>query len=172
MPRKGYKVPRWLVEKRTLSRMKTVKKKGIFKECRRCGVGFYEYPYFGGKRKYCSRGCSNKATARKNSLSKTGEKNPMWGKRAWNYIDGRGGKRNPDIRYWVWRRKVLNRDKNTCQDCNKRLSRRLLVAHHKKSWIKYPALRYLVSNGKTLCRPCHNKIDKAIKKHQYGKNDY
>ena len=140
-----------------------------FKICKRCEKGF-AFNAFGvdvKKRKYCSKDCANKANAERNSLSKRGKKNPMYGKKAWNYIDGRGGKRHPTMRYWEWRRKVFNRDKNICQKCKKKFSRKKLVAHHKKSWKKYPKLRYKVGNGITYCRPCHNKIDKDIKKQQY-----
>ncbi len=56
------------------------------------------------------------------------------------------------INYRNWRLLVLRRDKYICQECNKPDSRE---AHHIRSYIDYPKLRYMVSNGKTLCKDCH-----------------
>lgn len=83
MPKKGYKVPRWLVERRIISRMKTVKKRGIITRCLLCKKEFYQFP--SENKNFCSNNCANKGNAKKNSLSKMGKKNPMYGKRAWNY---------------------------------------------------------------------------------------
>lgn len=60
--------------------------------------------------------------------------------------------------YQVWRATVLLRDNYTCCRCgNKRDPRRnvYLVAHHIKRWSIYPALRFDVDNGETLCNSCH-----------------
>jgi hypothetical protein len=142
-------------------------KNGCLKRCLYCGKTFYEYPYLKGKRKYCSRDCSNKSNAQKLSESRKGKGNPMYKKKPWNYIDGKSGGRKVDIKYWKWKRAVHERDGYICQKCRKKLPRKLLIAHHIKSWKNYPRLRYVVSNGLTLCRTCHNKIDKNIKEHQY-----
>jgi len=129
-----------------------------------------EYPYQIKKKngKYCSRKCANLANAKCLSQARIGKNNPRYGKRPWNYKDGRGGKRYPNYKYWIWKRKVHNRDKNTCQHCFKVFPRKKLVAHHKKPWSKYPKLRYKVSNGQTLCRPCHNIIDPKIRKNHFS----
>jgi len=69
--------------------------------------------------------------------------------------------------YQRWRLKVLKRDKNTCQICNR--IRRKLHAHHIKSFmellkkhhIKKPKLAFVCSefwdikNGLTVCIQCH-----------------
>lgn len=52
----------------------------------------------------------------------------------------------------AWRNKIPKRDKNTCTNCG---SNENLQAHHIKSWAKFPELRYLESNGITLCHECH-----------------
>ena len=54
------------------------------KKCERCDKEFMVYPYEAGRRRFCSINCANKMNAKRNSLSKIGEKNPMYGKRAWN----------------------------------------------------------------------------------------
>ena len=142
-------------------------KKGKLIYCKRCKRQFYAPSYYINKRIFCSRDCSNKFNASHLSKSRIGHNNPMYNRKPWNYIDGRGGKRYPTTKYWIWRRKVFNRDKNTCQHCKIIFSRKFLIAHHIKSWKKYPKLRYIVNNGLTLCRPCHNKIDKEIKRTQF-----
>lgn len=67
-------------------------------------------------------------------------------------------------RYWDWRRQVFKRDNFTCRRCHE--SKPELEAHHIKEWLDFPALRFQVSNGLTLCIPCHNS------KHQWRVNKY
>ncbi len=62
------------------------------------------------------------------------------------------------IKYRIWRDKVFERDNYTCQECGERGEK--LNAHHIKSWKEYQKLRYLISNGITLCRECHKNIHK------------
>lgn len=71
----------------------------------------------------------------------------------------RGG-RTPEIRlarkngaYSEWRKKVFQRDNFTCQDCGDRGVE--LNADHIQSFTFFPDLRYELSNGRTLCVPCH-----------------
>ena len=54
-----------------------------------------------------------------------------------------------------WRVKVFKRDNYTCADCKTRGG--ALNAHHIKSFKEYPKLRFMVSNGVTLCQTCHKK---------------
>lgn len=68
-----------------------------------------------------------------------------------NIRGGSGVNRNmPE--YIEWRRCVYERDGYTCQECG---SKGHLEAHHIKAWSLYPALRFDVANGVTLCRACH-----------------
>lgn len=62
-----------------------------------------------------------------------------------------------DPLYKKWRLEVYKRDRYQCQwpncKCKKRLN-----AHHIKKWADYPALRFLVDNGITLCYQHHKMV--------------
>lgn len=67
------------------------------------------------------------------------------------------------FQYKEWRKKVFERDDYACQKCGIRCGNGkavYLTAHHKKSFSKYPELRFDVNNGSTLCELCHCKVDK------------
>lgn len=82
---------------------------------------------------------------------KKGANNPNW----------RGGvtsenellRRSP--RYKQWRKAVFERDNYTCQECDQWGGE--LQADHIKPWRSHINLRFEISNGKTLCKPCHLK---------------
>ena len=57
-----------------------------------------------------------------------------------------------------WSRSVLRKDRWTCQHCG--YKGRQLVAHHIKPFGKNVSLRFVVSNGLTLCRACHCEVHK------------
>lgn len=57
--------------------------------------------------------------------------------------------------YREWRRKVFVKDNFSCTDCGTRGD---LHAHHIKEFAKFPELRFVVENGKTVCAECHSKI--------------
>lgn len=81
------------------------------------------------------------------------------GEKHWNWKGGIGKERHRlmgQIEYKKWRSSVFQRDAWTCQMCQAKGG--YLEAHHIKSWSKFPDLRYEVSNGKTLCLPCHNLL--------------
>lgn len=56
-----------------------------------------------------------------------------------------------------WKRLVLERDNYTCQECG-RTDRNKIHAHHIVPFDESIELRFVLSNGKTLCTTCHNKI--------------
>lgn len=72
------------------------------------------------------------------------------------------GRWSPEFR--EWRTAIFHRDRYTCWDCGKKGGR--LNAHHLKSWAKYPELRFVLTNGITVCEdPCH----KIRTKRDWGK---
>jgi HNH endonuclease/NUMOD3 motif-containing protein len=66
--------------------------------------------------------------------------------------------------YRLWRTSVFERDDYTCQICQQRGGR--LNADHIKQFALFPELRLDLTNGRTLCEPCHRKTD------TYGKSPY
>jgi 5-methylcytosine-specific restriction endonuclease McrA len=56
-----------------------------------------------------------------------------------------------------WRADVFKRDDFTCVLCGKHGDR--LNADHIKPFSRFPDLRFDVSNGRTLCVPCHRKTE-------------
>ena len=61
--------------------------------------------------------------------------------------------------YKEWRRNVFKRDRFTCIMCGHRSKRRDdIQADHIKRFADFPELRFEISNGRTLCVPCHKRI--------------
>lgn len=60
-----------------------------------------------------------------------------------------------------WRKAVFERDNYTCQVCGVRGT--YLEADHIKPWAFFPELRFELSNGRTLCRSCHDKTKISAK---------
>ena len=52
-----------------------------------------------------------------------------------------------------WRKSVFERDDYTCQMCNKKNT--YLHPHHIFSFTDFPEVRFIQSNGITLCKSCH-----------------
>ncbi len=59
--------------------------------------------------------------------------------------------------YAKWRKAVFERDNYTCKICN--ITNVYLHADHIKPFSLFPELRLDISNGRTLCVPCHRKTD-------------
>jgi len=59
--------------------------------------------------------------------------------------------------YKLWRKAVFERDNHTCVFCNKRGGE--LQADHIKPFALFPTLRFLITNGRTLCVDCHKSTD-------------
>jgi len=73
---------------------------------------------------------------------------------------GKNSQRNmPE--YIEWRTAVYERDKYTCVECGQIGGE--LNAHHILGWEHYPASRFDIDNGVTLCVDCHAKHHPHIK---------
>ena len=66
------------------------------------------------------------------------------------------------IEYRLWREAVFVRDNWTCQKCHNRGG--TLQVHHINSFAEYPELRFVVSNGLTLCLNCHKLTGSYLKR--------
>lgn len=118
----------------------------ISRICFGCGQKYETWP--SQNKRYCSFKC------------RRGNKHPMW----------RGGNsRTYRTLYSTaihksWRTSVFARDDYTCQRCGERGGK--LEAHHDLPFAYYPALRYELLNGATLCQACHNRTKISFKKMQ------
>jgi hypothetical protein len=78
------------------------------------------------------------------------------GENAWNWKGGVSPinkQIHHSIDYKLWREAVYERDNWTCQKCGTTGGK--LHPHHIKSFAEYPEMRFVVSNGITLCVNCH-----------------
>lgn len=79
-----------------------------------------------------------------------GENNPRW---KGGIYDTLRQKVMKSIEYKNWRRAVFERDNFICQDCGQKGV--WLEANHIFPYKDFPELRFEISNGETLCKPCH-----------------
>ena len=161
--------------------------------CKHCEKVFEVQPWAAktGRKKFCSKTCFFAGRELK-GLFKKGhpdlvpsesrghseetklkflEINRKNAKRGPEHFLWRGGAREQRKRemigykYRDWREAVFKRDNWTCQMCGVRGC--YIEADHIKPWCAFPDLRYNIDNGRTVCRPCHMKLDthgaKALK---------
>ena len=102
------------------------------------------------------------------AASKMGDRNGQFGKPSPNWQGGItpiNAKVRNSKEYAVWRLSVFERDKFTCQGCGAKGGD--LHAHHILAFSQFPAHRFDINNGLTLCPTCHKKTDnyagKAVK---------
>ncbi len=94
-----------------------------------------------------------------------GEKNPNW---KGEYTNNHEIRMSPP--YFMWRKKVIERDNYTCKFCGYKSHTRIkgksdIQADHIKPFSTYKDLRFNIDNGRTLCIWCHKKTD------TFGRND-
>lgn len=105
----------------------------------------------GGTAKSC--GCwRNEVNGQKRLLKARGSKHYNWK----GGITPEHRRIRASLEYAAWRTSVFVRDNYKCQACGVRGGS--LEAHHIKSFAKFPELRLEISNGQTLCVPCHKNI--------------
>lgn len=141
----------------------------VISECEQCGseVRTPRSHYLRGNGRYCSIECRSTSGAYISKMSQAvssaavakgkwkGTNNPNW----------RGGvakersRAMASRRYKEWRKAVYDRDGYVCVQCGVSGDGRNLNADHIKPWSLYPAHRYELDNGRTLCRDCHKKTD-------------
>lgn len=121
-------------------------------------------------KKFCSRSCANKSRIGQPGWMaglkgvRSGKDHPMWGKtrkdmigdknpnwKEGNSLKNKNARLGNELRHW--RLEVFSRDNYTCQICN--IKGKEMHADHINSWASYPELRYEISNGRSLCVPCH-----------------
>lgn len=119
------------------------------KSCKTCGKEIILASSEAKKYKCCSLKCRNVQISKRQK----GENSHFW----------KGGltevsriQRN-SADYDNWRKSVFDRDCYTCQSCGQLGGK--LCADHIKEWSLYPALRFDIDNGRTLCFPCHQKTE-------------
>lgn len=116
------------------------------RQCATCGTAFKAHR--SQRRLTCSLECA----ARHSSVRQRGAKSHRW----------QGGKTaavtliRTSSAYAEWRTGVFTRDDYRCQLCGTRGGK--LAAHHIKPFSTHPDLGLEVSNGLTLCWPCHCSI--------------
>lgn len=122
------------------------------KACSVCGVVYRTTPSqerHRGTSKYCSKRCKGKAM----SIAQMGEHNPAWR----DGVSTENHRLRQSKAFKDWRRGVFERDDYTCVFCHKRGG--YLEPDHIKPFAYFPDLRFDVSNGRTLCKPCHKTTD-------------
>jgi len=143
---------------------KPVTQRFIEKSCGVCNTTFRKNPKYSRQQwseaKFCSRPCQYKGKDMSNFVPPLrGKKNPACAGPRHPFWKGGVTLENDKIRrsfaYKEWRRQVFERDSYTCQGCGQRGG--TLNADHIKPFAVFTELRFEVSNGRTLCVPCHRK---------------
>jgi 5-methylcytosine-specific restriction endonuclease McrA len=114
--------------------------------CPQCGKTFLTNKR---GRKFCSRVCRGR------SLPNIERINAHRGRKPRTYH------LRKDVRHYgktfdsEWAKAVRERDGYKCRRCG--ATKCKLQAHHIKPYAEFPHLRYVLSNGLTLCIPCHKR---------------
>lgn len=113
------------------------------------------------------RECSVKTKRKMSETHKRIGSKPPLGEKHWNWKGGISSATElirVSAEYRQWRKTVFERDNYTCLICGEVGGE--LNAHHIKPFNKFPELRFVISNGVTMCIKCHKLEKKGI-----GKNN-
>lgn len=130
----------------------------LLRNCARCDSEFRTYKSV--DRKHCSIECywRNMRGSVQTIETRKKRSDSMRGSKHWNWMGGKSGE-NARIRrsfeYRAWRTAIYKRDGYRCVLCG--VIGGKLNADHIKPFSDYPELRFELSNGRTLCIPCHLK---------------
>lgn len=140
--------------------------------CIICGNAFMVKPSKAMKQKCCSKECGFSSPAYLSHASKIHKfiknhsKPPLHiGVDNYNWKGGItpiNTKIRASLAYVAWRKKVFARDNYTCVACDIKGGK--IHADHIKSFAYFPELRFELSNGRTLCIPCHKKTPSYLRK--------
>lgn len=158
MAHKGYKQTDEQRNKKAIA-----KRRGSFFGCEVCSKRFWRQPSAikNGECRFCSKKCYQiwqidrpkseewKQKRINNNLKKA---RFLTKHRLRRFLQGTN-------KYKNWRNEVFRRDDYTCQRCRK--NGVYVEAHHIKPFANFPELRFEISNGLTLCKPCHVKEPKG-----------
>jgi len=152
-----------------INKISEAHKKGSYFNCIVCNKEFWRKPFEikKGNNKFCSKECYfvwQKGKQRSDNFKKKCKE----GQRKRNSNRILISPINKLIRqsneYKEWRESVFIRDNWTCQECGKRSKKDCYIrieAHHKKPFALFPELRFVIDNGITLCKKCHDKKPKG-----------
>lgn len=132
--------------------------------CLMCDTIFKVHPYRKNA-KYCSRKCLGLSKRNKPAHNRGKHNFKNSGANHWNWKNGAtpiNQKIRVSLEYKLWRKAVFARDNYKCVWCNKQSGKGeavILNADHIKPFALYPEYRFLVENGRTLCRDCHKTTD-------------
>ena len=99
-------------------------------------------------------------------MSVIGRERSLKGKDCHSFKDGKCAERRGErltAEYKRWRYDVYTRDRFTCQLCGDSRGGNL-CAHHILDYAEFPALRFYIPNGITVCKDSHKEI-------HYGRKD-
>lgn len=121
-------------------------RKNAPKQCKWCGQLFraVKSTTRPNRGKYCSKDCY---TAWQKSEANRGSKHPNW-----KHGPDSGADRKTE-QWKVWRQAIYKRDDYRCGFCGQQGGS--LHPHHIRPRRDFPALKYDIANGITLCRQCH-----------------
>lgn len=151
------------------AKISEAQKRGAYFNCLICSSKFWRKPceIKKGDNKFCSKECyyiwqkKRKRSMEFRDKCKKGQIKRYTGKIRIKPINLRI--RN-SAEFREWRQKVFIRDNWTCQKCGKRSKKNDYIrieAHHIKPFAIFPDLRFVIDNGLTLCKKCHDKEPKG-----------